>query len=85
MEFNTTLRGTTVTVYITSYLPPELVDNTSPGDEGWVDFEVYDTESGEELTLTDDEIMKLEVEAFNNIEDEVDRMAGYYEQGELWA
>jgi hypothetical protein len=29
--------------------------------------------------------MKLEVEAFNNIEDEVDRMAGYYEQGELWA
>jgi hypothetical protein len=90
MEFDITLRGEPATVVVTAYCPDRPgqssgnPDTWYPEENGFLDFEVFI--DGEMVCdLTDAEIEAIEQDALDLLEYEADRMAGYYEQGELWA
>jgi len=90
MEFDITLRSEPATVVVTAYCPDRPgqssghPDTWYPEENGFLDFEVF--MDGEMVCdLTDAEIEAIEQDALDLLEYEADRMAGYYEQEELWA
>jgi len=90
MEFDITLRGEPATVVVTAYCPDRPgqssghPDTWYPEEQGFLDFDVF--MDGERVyDLTDAEIEEIEQDARDLLEYEADRMAGYYEQEELWA